>query len=57
MTNKMAWIVLVLSVLLLVLNVYNGMQSNDFNVLSILSNLLLIVAMAGVIYTNKKKRP
>lgn len=57
MGNKLAFIILVLSILLLLLNVYNGIQSNDFNTMSILSNLLLIVAMAGVIYSNKKHRP
>lgn len=56
-TAKMAYIVLVLSALLLLLNLHDGIQGNDFNTFSILSNLLLIVAMGGFIYTHKKKKP
>ena len=52
--NRIAYILIIASIALLGLNIYNGYNQNNYNYFGIGSNLLLILAMAIIIFQNKK---
>jgi len=54
--KKLAWFLLVCSVLLLSLNIYGVSTGNENNYSGIISNLLLIIAMLISIYQKKNKK-
>lgn len=51
---KIASILIIASLALLGLNLYNGYTQNEFNYFGIGSNILLILAMAIIIFQSKK---
>jgi hypothetical protein len=53
--KKLAWFLLVCSVLLLSLNIYRVSTGSENNYFGIISNLLLIIAMLVSIYQKKNK--
>jgi hypothetical protein len=52
--NRIAYILIIASIALLGFNIYNGYNQNNYNYFGIGSNLLLILAMAVIIFQNKK---
>lgn len=56
MNNKLAYTVLVLSVVLLAINIYIGISSGEFNTFSILSNICLIIVSVIIIYSNANRK-
>lgn len=51
---RIAYILIIASLALLGLNLYNGYTQNEFNYFGIGSNILLILAMAIIIFQSKK---
>ncbi len=51
---RIAYILIIASLALLGLNLYNGYNQNEFNYFGIGSNILLILAMAIIIFQSKK---
>jgi hypothetical protein len=51
---RIAYILIIASLALLGLNLYNGYAQNDYNYFGIGSNVLLILAMAIIIFQSKK---
>ncbi len=53
---KLAYLLLSASLILLVLNLINGINEKNFNYFGVSSNLLLIISMGLTIYNNKKDK-
>ena len=51
---RIAYILIIASIALLGLNLYNGYTQNEYNYFGIGSNILLILAMAIIIFQSKK---
>lgn len=56
MNIKLAYTLLVLSIILLVLNIINVIVNEKFNYFGMISNLLLIISMSYNVYNIKKNK-
>ncbi len=52
---KLAYIIIIASTILLVLNLYYAYTDNEFNYFVIASNVLIIIAMIIIIYNRRNK--
>lgn len=56
MNVKLAYFLIIASVVLFALGIYHGIKAGSFNYLTLSSNLLLIVAMSIVIVKSKSNK-
>lgn len=56
MNIKLVYTLLVMSIILLILNIVNGIANEKFNYLGMFSNLLFIILMSYNVYSIKKNK-